>query len=100
MDIEELVYYRLNEKYSRETIHFVYWNFFKIFEKVLHLKEACIYISNFGYFFLSSHEILKRLERYKRSKIQEEYITPIEELLERSKKYTKNKKYFDSNSNL
>lgn len=98
MDIEELVYYRLNERYSKETIHFVYWNFFKIFEKVLHLKEACIYISNFGYFFLSSHEILKRLERYKRSKLQEEYITPIEELLERSMKYPLNKRN-DSNDN-
>jgi len=97
MEIEE-VYYKLDEKYSRETIHFVYWNFFKIFEQVLYLKEACIYISNFGYFFLSAQEIKKRLDRYKRMKLPEEYITPVEELLERSMKYPLNRKH-DSSSN-
>ncbi len=84
------VFVKLEEKYSKEKLDFIYNNFFLLIRDILKAQlAASIYISNFGTFFLSANNIKKKIEKYKRMKLDTE---ELEKLLEFSKEYKTNTK--------
>lgn len=87
-------YVKLEEKYSKEVIEYVYNNFFSIMKDVFKGKLASsIYISNLGSFFLSANLIKYKIAKYKRMKLE---TKELEELLEFSKTYSTNNKKWRS----
>ena len=88
------VYVKLEEKYSKEVIEYVYNNFFSIMKDVFKGKLASsVYISNLGSFFLSANLIKYKINKYKRMKLD---TKELEELLEFSKNYSTNNKSWRS----
>ena len=87
-------YVKLEEKYSKEVIEYVYNNFFSIMKDVFKGKLASsVYISNLGSFFLSANLIKYKINKYKRMKLD---TKELEELLEFSKNYSTNNKSWRS----
>lgn len=85
------VYFKLEEKYSKEVIDYAYNNFFLIMKDVFKGKLASsIYISNLGSFFLSAKLIKYKIAKFKRMKLE---TKELEELLEFSKNYSTNKEW-------
>lgn len=84
------VFVKLNEKYSKEKLEFIYNNFFLLMRNVIKANlAASVYINNFGCFFLSATNIKKKIESYKRMKLE---TTDLEKLLDFSKNYETNNK--------
>jgi hypothetical protein len=77
---------KLEGKYSKEKINFVYNNFFQLMAIVFKNKLASsVYISNFGNFFLSSTLIESKIKNFKRMNIE---THELEKLFDIAKKRT------------
>lgn len=97
----EAVYYKLNERYSREVINHVHMNFYKslteIVGNLLNLQKACVYIDGLCYLYLHSGAIQTKIKNRLKTKWTEDldYLKSLEKL---SFSYTTNKKWIAQSS--
>jgi len=83
------VHAKLDGKYSKEKLEYIYNNFFLLIRELLKSRlAASIYISGFGTFFLSAALIKGKIKKFERMNLD---TTELQELLEFSKHYTNNK---------